>query len=49
MFKYNVCSVLNKNDKTIVYGQRCENVYIVDLLEIKSKCLVVYGIEDLVP
>ena len=41
MFKSNSCSVLDKNNNIVVYGQRQGNVYIVNLLEIRSKCLVV--------
>ena len=41
MFESYKCTVIDKSGKTIVNGQRHGNVYIVDLFELKAKCLVV--------
>ena len=41
VFESSGCFVIDSSDSIVVYGKRQGNVYLVDLCDIKAKCLVV--------
>ena len=46
VFESSGCSIVDSSNSVVVYGRRQGNVYLVDLCDIKAKCLVVSSDES---